>query len=463
MIRFWSIAANTFLQTIRQPITSVLIVATFAVLVMSVPLAGWTMDTSGDFRASDQKMLVDLGVSTLLVAGLLMAAFSASAALTREIADRTALTVISKPVSRATFVMGKFAGVAVAVAVVYYLSTVVFLITVRHGVMSTARDVYDWPVIVLGSTSLGLAVLIAAGGNLLFGWTFTSAAVVSGLILLTLAAGVIGFVGKGWELVPFGAEIPPQLPAGILMTFLAVMVFTAVAVAASTRLGEVMTLLVCGGVLVVGYLHPFLFASGQTNPAVKVLGWLVPNLRLFDTQDALAREKFIPADYLAWAAAYGGLYVAGMLALAAALFQRRSLEAATSSASLPAAVNLLAWAGRMAALAVALWAVVTVMSAASFRTPTELGIRMAAVIVAAVGWILWSLFARGVKWSYWVLLVVSAGVAVAAGVSWATYGTWGWLHLQRPMAALTAAIAAAVVLILLLPKTRHHFKSASSS
>jgi ABC-type transport system involved in multi-copper enzyme maturation permease subunit len=463
MIRFWSIAANTFIQTIRQPITLVLIVATFAVLVMSVPLAGWTMDTSGDFRASDQKMLLDLGVSTLLVAGLLMAAFSASAALTREIADHTALTVISKPVSRATFVLGKFAGVAAAVTVVYYLSTVVFLMTVRHGVMSTARDVYDWPVIVLGLTSLGAAILIAMLGNLLFGWTFTSAAVCSGLILLTLAAGVIGLVGKGWQIVPFGTEIPLQLPAGILMTFLAVMVFTAVALAASTRLGEVMTLLVCGGVLVMGYLHPYLFASGQTNPALKVLGWLVPNLRLFDTQDALAREKFIPLDYVAWAAAYGGLYASGVLAVAVALFQRRSLEAATSSASLPAAVNLLAWAGRMAALAVALWAAVTVMAAASFRTPMALAIRGAAVVGAAASWALWSLFARGAKWSYWVLLIVSVAVAAAAAAAWVTYGQWGWLHLPRPMATLTAAIAAAVVLILLLPKTRHHFKSAASS
>jgi ABC-type transport system involved in multi-copper enzyme maturation permease subunit len=457
MIRFAAITANTFIQTIRQPITVVLILVTFGVLVMSVPLAGWTMDPTGDFRASDQKMLLDLGISTLLVSGLLMAAFSASSALSREIEDRTALTVISKPVSRATFVAGKFAGVAAAVAVMYYLATLVFLMTVRHGVMSTARNTYDWPVIVLGFSALGAAILIAMAGNLLFGWAFTSAGVFASLLLLTLAGAVIGFVGKGWVIVSFGSEIPRQLPAGILMTFLAVMVFTAVAVAASTRLGQVMTLLICGGVLVVGYLHPYLFASGQTNPVVKVLGWIVPNLRLFDMQDALVREKFIPAEYLAWATAYGALYVAGVLAVAAALFQRRSLEAATSSASLPATVNLLAWAGRMAALAAVLWAVVTVMAAAAFRTPEALAVRAAAVVVAAAAWILWTLFARGAKWSYGVLLAVSAVVTAAGLAAWLTYSQWPWLPIQRPMAALTAAVAGVVLLILLLPKTRHHF------
>ena len=155
MIQFLSIAANTFTQAIRQPIAAVLIAVTFAVLVASVPLAGWTMDTSGEHHASDQKMLLDLGVSTLLMGGLLLAAFSASSVLAREIADRTALTVISKPVSRATFVLGKFAGVAAAVAVGYYLMTVVFLMSVRHGVLSVATDVLDWPVVVLGLAALG--------------------------------------------------------------------------------------------------------------------------------------------------------------------------------------------------------------------------------------------------------------------------------------------------------------------
>lgn len=461
MIRFLSIAANTFTQTIRQPITAVLIAVTFGVLVASVPLAGWTMDTSGQHHASDQKMLLDLGVSTLLVAGLLLAAFSASSALAREIADRTALTVISKPVSRATFVLGKFAGVAAAVTVGYYLTAVVFLMTVRHGVVSVAGDVLDWPVIVLGCSAFTAAILVALLGNLVFGWTFTAAAVFAAVVLLTAAAGVIGFIGKGWTIVPFATEIPPRLPACLVTTFLAVIVFTAVAVAASTRLGQVMTLLVCGAVLMAGYLHRFLFATEPQNPAVRVLGWIVPNLRVFDTQEALVREKPVPLDYVAYAAAYGGLYAAGALAVAAALFQRRSLEAPAASASLPAAVNLLAWTGRTAALALGIWAVVTAMAAAQFRTPVALAVRAGALVAAAAGWALWSVFARGVKWSYWVLLVLAV-LAVAAGVTaWLTYGQWGWLRLARPIAAITAAVAGAVLLILLLPKTRHHFKSAA--
>jgi hypothetical protein len=146
-----------------------------------------------------------------------------------------------------------------------------------------------------------------------------------------------------------------------------------------------------------------------------------------------------------------------MLALAMAMFQRRSLEPSTSSASLPGAVNLLAWLGRMGAFALVIWALVTVMSAGQYRQPTALALRGGALVVAAASWALWSLFARGVKWSYWLLIV--SILATGSGIgAYLAASRWAWLPSQ-PVRAILAAAAGAVLLILLLPKTRHHFKS----
>ncbi|NLW85431.1 MAG: ABC transporter permease subunit, partial [Planctomycetes bacterium] len=157
-----AIARNTFLQTIRQPIYGILILVTFTILVLAVPLAGWTMgESGGDYHDTDQKMLENLGLSTLLVGGLFIAAFSASSVLAREIEDHTALTVISKPISRPVFVLGKFSGVAAAVALAYYLCSLVFLMTIRHRVMPAASDPYDIPVIVLGVSAFVLAIVVA--------------------------------------------------------------------------------------------------------------------------------------------------------------------------------------------------------------------------------------------------------------------------------------------------------------
>ena len=462
MVKFYSIGRNTFVQTIRQPVYGVLILVTFGVLVLDVPLSGWTMDVSGAHRASDQKMLLDLGVSTLLMSGLLIAAFSASAALRIEIEDKTVLTVISKPVSRATFVAGKFIGVAAAVAVAYYLCCVAFLITVRHGVMSTASDPYDWPVIVLGLSGFAAALLTALLGNLLFGWSFAAAAITAGVVLLTVAGGVISFVGKGWTIIPFGYEISPQLPASMALSFLAVLVFSAVAIAASVRLGQVMTLLVCCAVLLVGYVHPFLFdGSSARLPILRPLGWILPNLRYFDTQESLIRDKTIPLNYIALAAAYGALYVAAALAVAVALFQRKALEPSSASHIIPGIVSLLAWVGRTVALLVGGGIALMVFSSPAGLTVGGLTLGAAAAIAAVAAWVVWTFFAMGAKWSYWLVLalcvvMVVLGVAATAGLPWARWGPFG-----QGTGWSVAAVAAAclVIVILVLPRTRHHFRS----
>ena len=81
MIKFLSICHNTFTQTIRQPIYCILIILTFLLLVLTLPLADWTLgESGGDYHETNQMMLENLGLSTLLMAGLLLAAFTASGA-----------------------------------------------------------------------------------------------------------------------------------------------------------------------------------------------------------------------------------------------------------------------------------------------------------------------------------------------------------------------------------------------
>jgi len=64
MGKFLSISQNTFVQTIRQPIFGILILVTFAILALELCQAGWTM--TSDYVVANQKLLQDLGLSTLL-------------------------------------------------------------------------------------------------------------------------------------------------------------------------------------------------------------------------------------------------------------------------------------------------------------------------------------------------------------------------------------------------------------
>ena len=469
MNKFWSISKNTFVQTIRQPIYGILILITFFILLMSLSLAGWTM---GDkFRDSDQKMLENMGLSTLLVSGLLVAAFSASSVLSREIEDKTAMTVISKPVSRATFVLGKFAGVLAAVAVSFYLCSLVFLLTVRHRVVPAKVDPYDWPVIILGLTAFVLVIVTALGGNFFFGWHFVSSGIWGALLLMSIAVGILSFIGKNWQIVPLGYDTPDKIAihlpllVGMALIFMAVIIFVAVAVAASTRLSQVMTLLVCCGVFFAGSMHSYLFGYWASSDkgifAARIAGWIVPKLTYFFPLDALmAKEPNIPAKYVSLAAGYCTLYVAGVLTLGIGLFQRRQLEAQGGSSSMPGAVALLTWSGRISAI-VGVFVAMVMVSVSGFHNPTGLAVIAGILIVSPCGWILWSRFGAGARWAYWLVCIIIFAALVLLAAS-AVFPVWLGFVQTAPLRVLTVAgtvFVAIILLILVLPKTRYHFKS----
>jgi len=142
MTKCLAISQNTFVQTVRQPVFCWMFLVALIVLVLSVPLTTWAM--SVDYHQTNQKMLEGLGLGTLLICGLVVASLSASSVLAREIEDKTALTVISKPVSRPTFVVGKFLGVAAAVMLFFILGGLVYLMSLRHGVVPAKFDPIDY-------------------------------------------------------------------------------------------------------------------------------------------------------------------------------------------------------------------------------------------------------------------------------------------------------------------------------
>ena len=68
-------------------------------VVMSNPFSAWTMQ-------DDQRMFVDIGLSTVFLATAVLASFIATNVITREIDNGTVLTVVSKPVPRPIFASG---------------------------------------------------------------------------------------------------------------------------------------------------------------------------------------------------------------------------------------------------------------------------------------------------------------------------------------------------------------------
>src|SRR4030042_3864576 len=153
-----TIAKNTFTETLRQPVYAIIIVAALFLFFISPSLTMYTM-------SEDNKLLREMGLSTLFLASLFIAIFSASGAVAEEIENKTIITVLSKPVQRPIFIFGKFFGVVAAVALAHYICTIALLMAIRHGVLVSVNAPSDWTVISTAAVVVAAAFLLSAFFN----------------------------------------------------------------------------------------------------------------------------------------------------------------------------------------------------------------------------------------------------------------------------------------------------------
>lgn len=321
--RIYTVALNTFVETMRQPLYGVILLATTILLVLNVSLAGFTLD-------DDDKLLYDLGLSTLLLSGLFLAAFSAAGVLSREIENKTVLTVISKPVSRPVFVLGKFAGLLAALLVAYYLSTLVFILSIRHGVMENTSDPWDAPVLTFGLGSVLVALIVGAARNYLRGSDFSTTVIAVLVPLLTVAVALVGIFDEHWQRIPFASNfVGGQIIIAAYLVMLAVMITAAVALTASTRFGQLMTLTICVGVLALGIIADYAFGQyADSSLAASIAYRCVPNIGPFWIIDGLQAgtvQTAVGPTYVAYVTSYAALLTTGILALAVFAFQKREV------------------------------------------------------------------------------------------------------------------------------------------
>lgn len=324
-----TIARNACLESIRQPVFAVLVLAGILAMVFNVALAAFTLD-------DDNKLLVDLGLSTLFICGLLLAASTATTVLAREIEHRTVLTVVSKPVPRPAVVIGKYLGVAAALAIGFWTLTAVFLLAVRHRVPAGVEDAggLDPPVMVLGIASVAAAVAVAAAANYLRSRPFSSTYVAVQALTAAVALAGVWCLDRGWRFQNPTREWDGQLMIAVALVFEAVLLLAAVAIAASTRLGGVMTLVTCVAVFLAGLVSEYFLGTVVSgDPADsgrwRWLAWpayaAIPNLQVFWAADALTQGHELRLADLADCSLYAATMITAVIALAVALFQMRDV------------------------------------------------------------------------------------------------------------------------------------------
>jgi ABC-type transport system involved in multi-copper enzyme maturation permease subunit len=319
MRQFITIATNAFMELVRQPVFLLLMTCS---AVFQIFLATPYYFAFGD----EPKLVKNSTLAVMLLAGLLGAVLSASASLAREIRTGTALAVLSKPVSRAQFLLAKYVGLMAALTVLTYVNLLGTLLASRMAFDAYgSTDLFAW-----GFFAAGLAAAYALGGfsNFFLRRPFVSDAVFCVVLMLTLAFVVINFYTKEAKPQAWAAGMDWRLvPAAVLILF-ALWILAGLALACSTRLDIIPTLAICSALFLLGIMSDYLFGRPAEHGSwwAAVLYSVTPNWQLFWLADALDTGKStFHWDYVGKAFAYVVGYVGAVLAIAIVLFEEREL------------------------------------------------------------------------------------------------------------------------------------------
>jgi hypothetical protein len=295
-----TVALAAFREGYRQPMFWLITGLVAVLLVVSVFVPYFTL---GD----DFKMMKQLSFDVIKLATLLFAVMAASISITEEIEGRTAVTLMSKPVTRRQFLLGKYVGILLAAAAMtLILSWAQNWVVYWKTFQVRLEDTIDPLATAVQRKILPMLATIDAGSE--------ANAFIKGIGLWT------------------GETLANLL--GLSLGFGQVMIMLAVAASLATRLPMIVSLNVCLIFYLLGNLAPILAQesarlSQKSGGALTLVSFIaqlldttLPNLSFFSTDQVFLRETDLGprafATYVGSVMIYSTLY--SVMALLAGLF-----------------------------------------------------------------------------------------------------------------------------------------------
>ncbi len=110
MGRVVTIALGAFTESVRERVLYNLIVFAFLMIAAAILLGSISVGV-------EQIVLINVGLTAISIFGLLIAIFIGIGLVSKEIERRTIYNILSKPVTRAEFILGKYAGLVLTLVV----------------------------------------------------------------------------------------------------------------------------------------------------------------------------------------------------------------------------------------------------------------------------------------------------------------------------------------------------------
>lgn len=266
-----SLATITFKEGIRNR-------SLFGIALVALFLFGLNITVAGFFMRDIGKVTVDMNLSALTVAGLLLVFFVAVNLIAKDIDRKTIHLVLSKPLSRAQYIWGKYFGIQFFVTASLLLLALCSCLTV--ALLKHLHPAYF-------------------GG---FNWSIFFIAIFFVLLKFWVLSAVVIFFSS--------------ITTGSLIT----LIFSVGAYVAGVTIEEV-----------VFYLKTEMAAQEQMiseslKSLIEWIAWIMPNFAAFDFSLEAAHGLAISTDRLLLSFAYGVTYSLILLLLAALFFSRREFN-----------------------------------------------------------------------------------------------------------------------------------------
>jgi ABC-type transport system involved in multi-copper enzyme maturation permease subunit len=302
LLTFWpkggAVALAAFQEGVRQPMFWLLTMAGCFVMVVSVFIPYFTF-------GEDQKMVKELCYAFTMLGPAIFGVAAACMSVTEEIEGRTAITLMSKPVSRRQFLLGKFAGITLSALFMTVLMGWVLVWVFQYKIWYDSGA----PGAVVESDPAWVITMLRSSFS-----DVTAAHLIRGAAL---------WVNDAIGVMP-----------GLTIGFCQVAVLTAIAVALATRIPMVVNLTMCMLVYFMGHLTPIMTeVSRNQYPLISFVAQLFstifPALDLFDVGSSIIRD--LPLDPTMYAiytlnvALYAVTYTAIALLVGLVMFEDRDL------------------------------------------------------------------------------------------------------------------------------------------
>ncbi|BFU94023.1 MAG: putative ABC transport system, permease component [Nitrospira sp.] len=190
----WSlmvVAGNTFRETVRDKILYNLVLFALLLIGTSVLL--------GTLTIGEQARIVnDLGLAAINVVSVVIAIFVGIGLVTKEIERRTVYTILSRPITRVQFVLGKYIGLGFIVVANVTIMFVMFLATIWLTGNTIHASLFQAVELILVETLLVMAIAM-------FFSTFSSSVLSA---TMTIGLYIIGHLTSDLKGIAEKSQIP---------------------------------------------------------------------------------------------------------------------------------------------------------------------------------------------------------------------------------------------------------------